>query len=58
MQVRIHRSSFMRLRLARKGDPAEVAFFNGLVEDKSTAGLSYVEYLCQVHRLIQSKMSA
>jgi hypothetical protein len=33
-QVRIHRSSFMRLRVARKGDAAEVAFFNGLVEDR------------------------
>ncbi|GFH20962.1 uncharacterized protein HaLaN_18173 [Haematococcus lacustris] len=56
-KVRVHRSSFMRLRVARKGDPAEVAFFNGLVEDRSSAGLSYVEYLCQVHRLIQNKMS-
>jgi len=55
-RVRIHRSSFMRLRVARKGDPAEVAFFSGLVEDRSTAGCSYVEYLCQVHRLIQNKM--
>ncbi len=47
----------MRLRVARKGDPAEVAFFNGLVEDRSTAGPSYVQYLCDVHRLIQERMS-
>lgn len=40
-----------------QGDPAEVAFFNLLVEDRSTAGMSYVEYLCQVHRLIQNKMA-
>lgn len=33
-QVRIHRSSFMRLRVARKGDAAEVGFFNALVEDR------------------------
>lgn len=38
----------MRLRVARKGDAAEVGFFNALVEDRSTAGSSYVEYLCQV----------
>lgn len=56
-QVRIHRSSFMRLRIARKGDIAESTFFSALVEDRSTAGLSYIEFLCHVHRLIQDKMS-
>ncbi|MEW5312483.1 MAG: hypothetical protein WDW38_004115 [Sanguina aurantia] len=55
--ARLHRSSFMRLRLARKGDPHEMSFFNSLVEDRSTTGMSYVEYLCQVHRLIQGKMN-
>ena len=55
-KVRLQRSSFMRLRVARKGDPAESAFFAMLVEDRSTAGMSYVEYLCQIHRLIQNKM--
>ncbi|GIL50904.1 hypothetical protein Vafri_6870 [Volvox africanus] len=55
-KIRLQRSSFMRLRVARKGDPAESAFFNMLVEDRSTAGMSYVEYLCQIHRLIQNKM--
>lgn len=56
MRVRTHRCSFLRLRVARKGDPADMAFYNGLVEDRSAAGMSYVEYLCQVHRLIQNKM--
>ena len=55
--MRVQRSSFLRLRIARRGDPTEVTFFNMLVEDRSTAGMSYVEYLCQVHRLIQSKMA-
>ncbi|KAG2496206.1 hypothetical protein HYH03_005805 [Edaphochlamys debaryana] len=55
-KIRLQRSSWMRLRVARKGDPAESAFFNMLVEDRSTAGMSYVEYLCQIHRLIQNKM--
>ncbi|KXZ55308.1 hypothetical protein GPECTOR_3g442 [Gonium pectorale] len=55
-KIRLQRSSFMRLRVARKGDPAESAFFAMLVEDRSTAGMSYVEYLCQIHRLIQNKM--
>jgi len=47
----------MRLRVARKGDLAEVGFFNALMEDKSTAGSSYVDYLCHVHRLIQNRMA-
>ncbi len=33
-KVRLQRSSFMRLRVARKGDPAESAFFAMLVEDR------------------------
>jgi len=56
VKVRVHRSSFLRLRVTRKGDAHEAAFFNMLVEDRSTAGMSYVEYLCQVHRLIQLKL--
>lgn len=56
-KIRLQRSSFMRLRVARKGDPAEAHFFALLVEDRSSAGMSYVEYLCQVHRLIQNKMA-
>lgn len=47
----------MRLRVARTGDSAEGAFVAALVEDRSAAGLSYVEYLCQVHRMIQDKMA-
>lgn len=56
-QVRIQRSSFMRLRVSRRGDVSEAAFFSGLLEDRSTAGPSYVEYLCTVHRLIQARMA-
>lgn len=54
--VRLQRCAFMRLRLAKKGDPYYGLFVNLLVEDKSTAGMSYVEYLCHVHRQIQEKM--
>eukprot|EP00798_Chlamydomonas_sp_ICE-L_P015089 gene15089-21144_t len=52
VKVRIQRSSFLRLRVTRKGDLHEVSFFHQLMEDRSTAGLSYIDYLCQVHRLI------
>ncbi|KAG1679938.1 hypothetical protein FOA52_007002 [Chlamydomonas sp. UWO 241] len=57
VKVRMNRSSFGRLRVTRKGDPHEAAFFTSLVEDRSSSGMSYVEYLCQVHRLIQLKMN-
>lgn len=55
--VRLNRTSFMRLRVAKKGDQNYSHFLNLLVEDKSTAGMSYVEFLCHVHRQIQEKMS-
>jgi protein transport protein SEC24 len=55
--LRQNRCSFMRLRVAKKGDPYYPLFANMLVEDRSTAGMSYVEFLCHVHRQIQEKMS-
>jgi protein transport protein SEC24 len=55
--VRLNRCAFMRLRIAKKGDPYYPAFVNLLVEDRSTAGMSYVEFLCHVHRQIQDKMN-
>ena len=54
--LRSNRSSFMRLSLHKRGDVSEGAFFQCLVEDRSTAGMSYVEYLCLVHRQIQNKL--
>jgi protein transport protein SEC24 len=35
----------------------EVDFFNALVEDRLTSGMSYVEFLCHIHRQIQNKFS-
>lgn len=55
--LRLNRCAFMRLRIAKKGDPFYPVFCNMLVEDRSTAGMSYVEFLCHVHRQIQEKMS-
>jgi hypothetical protein len=42
----------------RRGDANEAAFHAGLLEDRSAAGQSYVEYLCAVHRQIQAKLDA
>ena len=38
-------------------DPGEAAFLSNLVEDKIGAGVSYVEFMCDVHRSIQDKLS-
>ena len=38
--------------------PTPSAFYNALVEDRSPAsGMSYVEFLCFLHRQIQNKLS-
>ena len=52
--VRQHRGAFMSITLLRRGDPAEILFYNCLVEDKNPAGMSYIEFLCAVHRQIQN----
>lgn len=57
-EVRRQRAAYLRLRIVRRGDAAaEQAFYNALVEDRSpAAGMSYVEYLCFLHRQIQNKL--
>jgi protein transport protein SEC24 len=58
-EVRRQRGAYLRLRVVRRGDAAlEQAFYAALVEDRSpAAGMSYVEYLCFLHRQIQNKLS-
>ena len=53
--VRKQRSRYMRTRVIKRGDPAENQFYRKLIEDRSPAGMNYVEFLCHVHRLIQNK---
>ena len=53
--IRKQRGAFMRTRILKRGDSLEALFYNRLMEDRSPAGMSYVEYLCHVHRLIQNK---
>ena len=45
------------MRVAKRGDPLEVAFFNSMVEDRTGGGMSYVEFLCHIHRQIQNKFN-
>lgn len=43
------------LLLPCRGDIVEAAFYSNLIEDKTSAGTSYVDYLVAVHRSISSK---
>lgn len=57
-EVRRQRAAYLRMRVLRRGDPAEAGFYAALIEDRSpSAGMSYVEYLCFLHRQIQNKLS-
>ncbi|PRQ41322.1 putative von Willebrand factor, type A, Zinc finger, Sec23/Sec24-type, sec23/Sec24, trunk [Rosa chinensis] len=55
-EIRRQRCSYLRLKLCKKGDPSGMLFFSYIVEDKSSIGLSYVEFLIHIHRQIQMKM--
>ncbi|KAJ7942736.1 Protein transport protein Sec24-like family [Quillaja saponaria] len=57
-EIRRQRCSYLRLKLSKKGDPSGMVFYPYMVEDKSSMGLSYVEFLIHIHRQIQSKMAA
>ncbi|KAG7669916.1 hypothetical protein KSW81_008060 [Nannochloris sp. 'desiccata'] len=57
-EIRRQRKSYMHLRLVRRGHPQEAACMAALIEDRSpSAGMSYVEWLCMLHRQIQNKLS-
>ena len=57
-EVRRQRRSFMHLRLVWRGHPQEAGFMATLIEDRSpSTGMSYVEYLCFLHRQIQNKLT-
>ena len=53
--IRKQRGAFMRTRVLKRGDSLEALFYNRLLEDRSPAGMSYVEFLCHSHRLIMNK---
>jgi protein transport protein SEC24 len=45
------------VQLALPRSRSELQFFAALVEDKSPQGMSYVDFLCQLHKHIQTKIS-
>ncbi|OZJ02131.1 hypothetical protein BZG36_04584 [Bifiguratus adelaidae] len=53
------RARSLSLQVVRQQiDPFELDFANMLVEDKNNENMSYVDYLCFIHRKIQSEISA
>ena len=44
-------------RVLAPKDPMEARFLGMMVEDRAQTSMSYVEYLCHVHRQIQAKFN-
>ena len=45
------------VRVVAPKDSLETRFLSGLVEDRAQASMSYVEFLCHIHRQIQGKFN-
>ncbi|KAF9578123.1 COPII coat Sec23p-Sfb3p heterodimer component, partial [Lunasporangiospora selenospora] len=57
--LQTQRSKFLGLIVVRQGrEQSELDFANQLVEDKNNDAMSYVDYLCTIHRMIQTEVSA
>ncbi|KAK9809653.1 hypothetical protein WJX73_000552 [Symbiochloris irregularis] len=54
--VQRERSSWLALSVARPLSPDLADFHAALVEDRSGAGQSYMEYLCSVHQQVQMQV--
>ncbi|KAJ7979721.1 Protein transport protein Sec24-like [Quillaja saponaria] len=57
-EIRRQRCSYLRTTLCKKGDPSGEMFESCLVEDQNPNGPAYVDFLVQVHKQIQLKMSS
>ncbi|RKP23249.1 hypothetical protein SYNPS1DRAFT_31035 [Syncephalis pseudoplumigaleata] len=56
--IQSRRARHLALRIVRQQlDPSEMEFAALLVEDKNNDHMSYVDYLCHVHRQIQTEVS-
>ncbi|KAF9300853.1 COPII coat Sec23p-Sfb3p heterodimer component [Mortierella antarctica] len=52
------RPKYLNLVVVRQGkDQSEIEFSNQLVEDKNNDAMSYVDYLCAIHRMIQTEVT-
>nr|XP_016479832.1 PREDICTED: protein transport protein Sec24-like At4g32640 [Nicotiana tabacum] len=55
--IRSQRRNYLRLKICRKGDSSGMLFFSNMVEDKTSLGLAYVDFLVHIHGQIKSKMA-
>ncbi|KAI1310209.1 COPII coat Sec23p-Sfb3p heterodimer component [Mortierella claussenii] len=52
------RAKYLNLMVVRQGkDQVELEFSNQLMEDKNNDAMSYVDYLCAIHRMIQTEVT-
>ncbi|KAF9210180.1 COPII coat Sec23p-Sfb3p heterodimer component [Haplosporangium sp. Z 27] len=57
--LQTQRSRYLNLIIVRQGrEQSELDFSNQLLEDKNNESMSYVDYLCAIHRMIQNDASA
>eukprot|EP01135_Chromosphaera_perkinsii_P009393 Nk52_evm69s1737 gene=Nk52_evmTU69s1737 len=54
--VRLQRKGYLRLHIVRAKDAAESKFLPLMVEDKFLDTMSYVDFLCYIHRQIQAQI--
>jgi protein transport protein SEC24 len=51
--IRKNRPAYQSLQIFKQGEPLEQRFFFYLVEDKAQDAMSYVDFLCHIHKQIQ-----
>jgi len=56
--IQAQRSRYLNLIMVRQGrELYELDFANQLVEDQNNEAMSYVDYLCAIHRMIQNEIA-
>eukprot|EP00038_Savillea_parva_P007834 m.172841 g.172841 ORF g.172841 m.172841 type:complete len:1098 (+) comp13591_c0_seq1:68-3361(+) len=55
--LRDKRDYYMPLKIVKQKDPTEIDMVVRLVEDKTNEAMSYVDFLCAIHRDIQNYLS-
>jgi protein transport protein SEC24 len=49
--------TYQQLIILKQHDPLELQFRNFLVEDAANDGMSYVDFLCHIHKQIQQRLA-
>lgn len=54
--IQANQQNFQQPQIIRQNDPVEPQFFSFLVEDKAFDTMSYIDFLCYVHKQIQIQL--